>query len=80
MTTHIFAIGDHVSLSAAMRNTKDSAVDFVVKSCLPHVGTQLQYRIRAEAEPYDRVVTEGQLSRTGGAMAEPADATTCAGA
>ena len=81
MTTHIFAIGDRVCLSVAMRNTKDSAATFVVKNRLPHVGTQLQYRIRAEAEPHDRVVTEGQLSLIGDAMAEPesADATTRTG-
>lgn len=63
MPTHIFAVGERVSLSAAMRNKKDSAAIFVVKNRLPHIGTELQYRIRAEAEPHDRVVTEGQLDR-----------------
>ena len=34
-----------------------------VKTRMPHVGTQLQYRVKTEAEPYDRVVTEGQMSK-----------------
>ena len=77
MTTHIFAIGDRVRLNAALRSPKDSAATFIVKNRLPHVGTQLQYRIKAEAEPHDRVVTEGQLSRVAGVTGEvePMDAT-----
>ena len=63
MATHLFAVGERVSLSAAMRNTRNFSTVFTVKNRLPHVGTRLQYRIRAEAEPHDRVVTEEQLSR-----------------
>ena len=65
MATHLFAVGERVSLSAAMRNTRNFSTVFTVKNRLPHVGTRLQYRIRAEAEPHDRVVTEEQLSRVG---------------
>jgi hypothetical protein len=35
-----------------------------VKNQLPPIGTRLQYRIRDDAEPHDRVVTEEQLSRS----------------
>ena len=65
MATHLFAVGERVSLSAAMRNTRDCSTVFTVKNRLPHLGTRLQYRIRAEAEPHDRVVTEEQLSHVG---------------
>lgn len=70
MATHLFAVGERVSLNAAMRSTRDCSPVFTVKNRLPHVGTRLQYRIRAEAEPHDRVVTEEQLTRVDGDMGE----------
>lgn len=70
MAAHLFAVGERVVLSAAMRNTRDSSAVFTVKGRLPHIGTRLQYRIRADAEPHDRVVTEEQLSRVDDAASE----------
>ena len=70
MPTHLFAVGERVSLESSMRNSADRDDVFVVKTRMPHVGTQLQYRVKTEGEPYDRVVTEGQLTRVGGIAAE----------
>ncbi len=63
MGTHLFAVGERVSLTLSTRGTAHQADVFTVKTCLPHVGTQLQYRIKTEGEPYERVVTEGQLTK-----------------
>ncbi len=63
---HLFSIGDRVSLDSAMRNAADRGDIFVVKTRMPHVGTQLQYRVKTDREPYERVVTEGHLTRVGG--------------
>ena len=63
MVTHLYAVGDRVSLDAPMRRSADRNDIFVVKTCMPHIGTQLQYRIRTEGEAHDRVVTEEALKR-----------------
>ena len=63
MASHQFAVGELVSLSLSTRGPGHQADIFTVKTRLPHVGTQLQYRVKTEGEPYDRVVTEGQMSR-----------------
>ena len=70
MATHLFEVGEQVSLDSSMRNSADRADIFVVKTRMPHVGSQLQYRVKTEGEPYDRVVTEGQLTRVGAVAAE----------
>ena len=69
MPTHLYAVGERVSLDSAMRASADRGDVFVVKTRLPHVGAQLQYRVRTDGEPYDRVVTEGQLTPVGIAAA-----------
>ena len=63
MASHQFAVGERVSLSLSTRGPGHQADIFTVKTRLPHVGTQLQYRVKTEGEPYDRVVTEGQMSK-----------------
>ena len=70
MATHSFEVGERVSLESTMRRSADRADVFVVKTRLPHVGSELQYRVKTEGEPYDRVVTEGQLTRVGPSAAE----------
>ena len=63
MASHQFAVGERVSLSLSTRGPGHQADIFTVKTRMPHVGTQLQYRVKTEGEPYDRVVTEGQMSK-----------------
>ena len=63
MASHQFAVGELVSLSLSTRGPTHQADIFTVKTRMPHVGTQLQYRVKTESEPYDRVVTEGQISK-----------------
>lgn len=63
--THLFAIGERVSLALSTLGRAEGGDVFVVKARMPHVGTQLQYRVKAEGEPYERVVTEGQMTRFG---------------
>ena len=63
MALHQFAVGERVSLSLSTRGPGHQADVFTVKTRMPHVGTQLQYRVKTEGEPYDRVVTEGQMSK-----------------
>ena len=63
MAAHQFSVGELVSLSLSTRGPGHQADIFTVKTRMPHVGTQLQYRVKTEGEPYDRVVTEGQMSK-----------------
>ncbi len=63
MASHQFAVGERVSLSLSTRGPGHQADVFTVKTRMPHVGMQLQYRVKTEGEPYDRVVTEGQMSK-----------------
>ena len=67
MATHQFSVGERVSLSLPTRGTANQADVFTVRTRMPHVGTQLQYRVKTEREPYDRVVTEEQLTRVAAA-------------
>ncbi len=73
MAAHQFAVGELVSLSLSTRGPGHQNDIFTVKTRMPHVGTQLQYRVKTEGEPYDRVVTEGQMSRVDAPLA-PASA------
>ncbi len=63
MASHQFSVGERVSLNLSTRSPGHQADVFTVKTRLPHVGTQLQYRVKTEGEPYERVVTEGQMSK-----------------
>ena len=63
MASHIFSVGDRVGLPAAMRAAEHGNDVFTVTARMPHVGTRLQYRVKTEGEPYERVVTEEQMTR-----------------
>ena len=63
MSPHLFSIGERVSLAAPMRGAAVQGDVFTVKARMPHVGVALQYRVKTEREPYERVVTEEQLTR-----------------
>ena len=62
MPPHLFSVGDRVSLAATMRAADLGQDIFTVKARMPHVGTRLQYRVKTDGEPYERVVTEEQLT------------------
>lgn len=61
-STHLFAIGQAVRMTGGY-TTLASRIGQVyhVTGRLPPVGNSLQYRIRSEAEQYDRVTTEDCL-------------------
>ena len=40
--THLFAVGERVSLSMATIGRSEGSDVFIVKARMPHVGTQLQ--------------------------------------
>ena len=61
---HLYAIGETVALrphwgGAALK----SAGACLVKARLPPLGDSLQYRIKCDGEPYERVVLEHDLVR-----------------
>lgn len=73
MDTHLFAVGEIVSLDFHDGRFIAKLNPFTVEAQMPPVGTTLQYRIKSEAESYRRVVAEHQLSRFDSqASAEPA--------
>lgn len=63
MDTHLFAVGEIVSLDFHDGRFIAKLNPFTVEAQMPPVGTTLQYRIKSEAESYRRVVSEHQLSR-----------------
>ncbi|WP_075223173.1 hypothetical protein [Acuticoccus yangtzensis] len=60
---HLFEVGQTVRFRNRLDRPPGSAELFRVTRVLPPVGEALQYRIRNEAEPYERVVTEDRLDR-----------------
>lgn len=62
MSTHLFAIGDTVSLNFHEGHFFSKLDPFVIEMQMPPVGSSLQYRIKSKAELCRRVVPEHQLS------------------
>ena len=62
MSTHIYAVGDKVSLDFHEGNALSKLDPFVVEARMPPLGTSLQYRIKSPSEICRRVVSEHQLS------------------
>ena len=62
---HAFAVGERVSLALSTLGRSEGIQVFTVKALMPPVGTSLQYRVKAEGEPYERVVTGEQLTSLG---------------
>ncbi|MCF3934142.1 hypothetical protein L1787_12035 [Acuticoccus sp. M5D2P5] len=60
---HLFEVGQTVRLRNGLDRRPGSAEFFRITRLLPPAGEALQYRIRNEAEPYERVVTEDRLDR-----------------
>jgi len=62
VATHRFSVGAYVLHSVGMRSTKET---FKVTRLLPDEGAGFQYRIKAEREGFERVVTESSLEGIG---------------
>lgn len=58
---HQFAVGQVVRFRNRMDRPPRSAENFMITRTLPPVGGVLQYRIRNEIEPHERVATEDRL-------------------
>lgn len=59
MTDHKFEVGSRVRLNAPMPRAADGEYEVVRQ--LPVEGDVLQYRIKSQLEPNERVVKEYQL-------------------
>jgi len=60
--THRFAVGTYVLHRVHLRSRKEI---FRVTRLLPETGVGFQYRIKGEAEGFERVVTESSLEAAG---------------
>lgn len=63
MAQHIYCVGDQVKLQIPGFHVLDKHHVFTVVSRMPPLGQELQYRIKSNSEPYERVTTEDRLSR-----------------
>ncbi len=63
MATHQFSIGELVTLNWQPGGLFPKDSSYTIKSQMPPVGVELQYRIKSTGEPYERVVTEHQLTK-----------------
>lgn len=63
MASHSYRVGEMVFLNAHAGFSVKSDIVFTVRAHLPPRGDALQYRIKSESEPYERVVMESQLTR-----------------
>jgi hypothetical protein len=61
--SHLYRVGEMVILDSHAGYFSKSDGAFTVLAQLPPLGTDLQYRIKSIAEPYQRVVLEHQLAR-----------------
>ena len=63
MASHSYPVGEIVFLNTRAGFFAKSDIIFTVRAHLPPLGDALQYRIKSESEPYERVVVESQLTR-----------------
>jgi hypothetical protein len=59
---HRFSVGDEVRVVSTSGMWFKHGVDYRITAALPPQGGKLQYRIKNEQEPFERVVTESQLA------------------
>lgn len=59
---HIFGLGQRLRLAGGGRNWARAEALCRVTGLLPHEGGPLLYRVRSEAESYERVVAETDLT------------------
>jgi hypothetical protein len=60
-TSHRYHVGQLVRLNGGFPLRNAVAGDYKVLSQLPSRDGELQYRIKSNREPYERVVKEGEL-------------------
>ena len=61
--SHRFAAGHMVRLSRAIPLRNAAAGNYEVLAQLPERDGDLQYRIKSDREPYQRIVKEGELEQ-----------------
>jgi hypothetical protein len=59
---HRFSVGDSVKVVATSGMWFKHGIAYKVTAALPPSGGKLQYRIKNDQEPFERVVTESQLA------------------
>lgn len=59
---HRFSVGDEVRVVSTSGMWFKHGIDYRVTAALPPQGGKLQYRIKNEMEPFERVVSESQLA------------------
>ena len=64
--THRFAVGQAVRLKSGFL---PSGIDCVIVARLPPVGDSPQYRVRSEAEKFERMATQADLEPLAGTFA-----------
>ena len=59
---HRFSVGDQVRVVSTSGMWFKHGIDYRVTAALPPQAGKLQYRIKNEQEPFERVVSESQLA------------------
>lgn len=62
---HRFSLGDRLNMAPGGREVARSSSICVVTALLPFEGTTLRYRVRSEAEKFDRIIDENDLTALG---------------
>ena len=62
---HRFSVGEEVKVISTSGMWFKHGIEFTVTAALPPQGGKLQYRIKNEQEPFERVVMESQLAALG---------------
>ncbi len=65
LATHLYAVGDIVSLDFYEGQVLTKLNPFTIEARMPPLGDALQYRIKSGAETCRRVVSEYQLTPVG---------------
>jgi hypothetical protein len=66
MSKHRFEVGDILDLQGARAATQGAADRCEIRRLLATDGDDPQYRVKCQAESFERVVRESQLSADGG--------------
>lgn len=63
MSLHKFKVGQTVNYTTGFSGSVKADAVFKITQLMPAADDELQYRIRAASEPYERVAKESQLNR-----------------